>query len=67
LVTDAHSVLARSRNHFSQLLNVRQTEVDQADSLVPEPCVFNFGMTIENLKRYKSPGIDQILIRYKIT
>jgi hypothetical protein len=27
---------------------------------VPEPSVFDFEKTIEKLKRYKSPGIDQI-------
>jgi len=27
---------------------------------VPEPSVFDFEQTIEKLKRYKSPGIDQI-------
>jgi hypothetical protein len=42
LVTDSHSILARWRNHFSQLLNVhgvndvRQTEIQTAESLVPE-------------------------------
>jgi hypothetical protein len=54
LVTDCHSILTRWRNYFSQLLkvhgnsNVRQTEIHTAEPLVPE------------LKRYKSPGIDQI-------
>jgi hypothetical protein len=28
---------------------------------VPEPSVFEVTMAIEKLKRYKSPGIDQIL------
>jgi hypothetical protein len=43
LVADSHNILARWRNHFSQLLNihrvndVRQTEVHTAESLVPEP------------------------------
>jgi hypothetical protein len=27
---------------------------------VPEPCAFEFEMATENLKRHKSPGIDQI-------
>jgi hypothetical protein len=41
LVADSHSILARWRNHFSQLLtihgvnDVRQTEVHMAKSLVP--------------------------------
>jgi hypothetical protein len=66
LVADSHSILARWRNHFSQLLNmhgvsdVRQTEVHVAKPLVPEPSAFEFEMAIEKLKRHKSPGIDQI-------
>jgi hypothetical protein len=58
--------LARWRNHFSQLLNIqgvndgRQTEVNTAEPLVPEPSAFEVEMAIEKLKRHKSPGIDQI-------
>jgi len=43
LVTDCHSILARWRNDFSQLLNVPgfndvgQTEICTAEPLVPEP------------------------------
>jgi len=43
LVKDSHSILARRRNHFSQLLNVhevndvRQTEIHTGEPLVPEP------------------------------
>jgi hypothetical protein len=40
--------------------NVRQTEIHTAEPLVPEPSVFEVEMAIEKLKRYKSPGIDQI-------
>jgi hypothetical protein len=66
LLADSHSILARRRNHFSQLLNVhgvndvRQTEVHKAEPLVPESSVFEVKMAIEKLKRHKSPGIDQI-------
>jgi hypothetical protein len=66
LVADSHSILARWRNHFSQLLNVhwvndvRQTEVHTAEPLVPEPSAFEVEMAIEKLKRHKSTGIDQI-------
>jgi hypothetical protein len=58
--------LARWRNYFSQLLNVhgdndvRQTEIHTVEPLLPEPSVFEVEMAIEKLKRYKSPGIDQI-------
>jgi hypothetical protein len=43
LVADCHSILARWRNHFFQLLNVhgvndvRQTVIHTAKPLVPEP------------------------------
>jgi hypothetical protein len=52
---DAHpnSILARWRNHFSQLLNVhgvkdvRQTKIYAAEPLVPEPSIFEIYMAIE--------------------
>jgi hypothetical protein len=66
LVADSHSILARWRNHFFQLLNVhrvndvRQTEIHTAEPLVPELSDSEVEMAIEKLKRHKSPGIDQI-------
>ena len=66
MVTDFHSILARWRNHFSQLLNicgvndVGQTEIHTAEPLLPEPSVFEFELYIEKLKSHKSPGIDEI-------
>jgi hypothetical protein len=65
-VADSHSILARWRNHVSQLLNihgvndVRQAKVHMAEPLVPEPGAFEVEKSIEKLKRHKSPGIDQI-------
>jgi hypothetical protein len=67
LFADSHSILARWRNHFFQLLNihgvndVRQAEIHTAEPLVPEPSESEIDMAIEKLKRHKSPGIDQIL------
>jgi hypothetical protein len=66
LVADSHSILARWRNHFSQLLNVhgvndvRQIEVHTAETLVPEPSAFEVEMAIGKLRSHKSPGVDQI-------
>jgi hypothetical protein len=40
--------------------DVRQTEVHTAEPLVPEHSAFEVEMAIEELKRHKSPGIDQI-------
>ena len=67
LVTYSHSILARWRNHFSQLWNVhgandvRQTEIHTAESPVHEPIAFESEMDIEKLTRYMPPGTDQIL------
>jgi len=67
LVTDFHSILARWRNHFSQLLNicgvndVGQTEIHTAEPLLPEPSACEFELDIEKLKSQKSPGIDRVL------
>jgi hypothetical protein len=52
---------------FSQLLNVhnvsdvRQIEVHTAEPLVPGPSRLEVEIAIANLKKYKSPGSDQIL------
>ena len=62
----SHSILARRRNYFSELLNVnglndvRQTEIHTAKPLVPEPRAFDVEMAIGKLKGHKSPGNDQI-------
>ena len=66
MITGAHSILARWRNHFSQLLNVhgfngiRQTEKRTEEPLVAEPCAFEVEIANEKSKRLKPPGIDQI-------
>jgi len=57
LVTDSHRILARWRNHFSQLLDVRrvndvrQTEILTAEPLVPEPSACEVELPIEKPKR----------------
>ena len=66
MVADSHSILARWRNHFSQLLNVhgfndvRQTDIQTTAPLVPEPSAFEVELAIEKLRSHKSPVIDQI-------
>ena len=53
VVTDSRSILARWRDHFSQLLNmrgfndVRQAELHTAEPLVPEPSAFEVKLAIE--------------------
>ena len=59
MVTDSHSILARWRIDFSQLLNVhgvkgvRHTEIHTAESLVTEPSAFEFKLAIEKLRSHK--------------
>ena len=65
-MADSHIIMARWRNCFSQLLNIhevndiRQAEIHIVEPLVHEPSVFEVELAVENLKNYKSPGIDQI-------
>jgi hypothetical protein len=40
--------------------DVRQNKVQKAEPLVPKPSASEIEMTIEKLKRHKSPGTDQI-------
>jgi len=66
LAAESHSILARWKNHFSQLLNkpgvndVRQTEIQTAEPLLPELNAFGVQLAIGKLKSHKSPGIDNI-------
>ena len=66
LITDSHSILARWRNHFSQLFNVhdvsnvRQAEIHTAEPLVSEPSAFEVEMAFGKLQGHQSPGTDQI-------
>jgi hypothetical protein len=62
LVAESRSILAKWRNHFSQLLNilvhgvndVRQTEIHTAEPHVPEPSAFEVQLAIEKLKSQNS-------------
>ncbi|PNF41580.1 hypothetical protein B7P43_G12088 [Cryptotermes secundus] len=69
LLADSHNILNRQRKYFSQLLNVhrvsdvRQTEIDTAEPLVPDPSPLEVESAITKLKRYISPGSDQILAK----
>ena len=59
LVAGCHSISARCRNHFSQLLNVNEVNdvrnTNSRTNSAPE-----YELAIEKLKRHKSPGTDQI-------
>jgi hypothetical protein len=66
LLADFHNTLMRWKNYFCQLLNmhsvndVRQREMRTTEPLVSEPSSFEVELATEKLKRYKSPGTDQI-------
>jgi len=59
LVADPHSVMARWRNYFSQLLNVhedndvRQAEIHAIEPLVPEPSAFEVELATGKLKNHQ--------------
>jgi len=65
MATDSHSILARWRNHFSQLLNVcglndnRQVDIHTEEPLVPVPSDIEVEMAIEKLKTHN----HQLLIK----
>jgi hypothetical protein len=67
ILADSDNNLNRWKNYFSQLLNVhnvsdvRQIEVHMAEPLVPGPSCLEVEIAIAKLKKYKSPGSDQIL------
>ncbi|KAJ4438181.1 hypothetical protein ANN_14120, partial [Periplaneta americana] len=68
LLADSPSILNRWKNYFALLLNVHrpsrndqdEIEIQTAEPFIPEPTLSEVEIAIENLKKYKSPGIDQI-------
>jgi hypothetical protein len=66
LLAGSHNILNRWKNYYSQLLNVyrasdvRGIEIHTEEPLVPDPSLFESEIAIAELKRYKSPGSDQI-------
>jgi hypothetical protein len=66
LRADPHKILNRWKNYFCELLKVhgadgvRQTEMHTAKPFVPQPSASEVEFAIWKLKRYKSPGVDQI-------
>jgi hypothetical protein len=66
LLAYSHNILNRWKNYFSQLLNVSNvSDVRQIEAHMPEPLVLGpsrleVEIDIPKLKKYKSPGSDQI-------
>jgi hypothetical protein len=66
ILTDPHKIVNTWKNYFCQLQNVQgasgftETEIQSAESFVPEPSAGEFEVAIGNLERYMSPGVGQI-------
>jgi hypothetical protein len=66
LLADSLNILSRQKNYFSQLLNmhnvsdVGQIEVHTAEPLLPGPSCLEVEPAITRLRKYKSPGSDEI-------
>jgi hypothetical protein len=66
LFANSHNILNRWKNYFSQLFNVhdisdvRQIEIHTAEVLVPGPSRLEVEIAIAELKKYKSPGSEEI-------
>jgi hypothetical protein len=64
----SHSILNRWKNYYCQLWNahgvnnITETEIYTAEPLVPELSSSEVEIAIENLRRYKSPDIYQIVV-----
>jgi hypothetical protein len=62
LVADSHNILNRSKNCFSQLLNVHNVSdvIHTSEPLVPGPSSLEVEIAIAKFKKYKSPGSHEI-------
>jgi hypothetical protein len=63
LLADPQSVLNRWNNQVLKargIHDVRQMDIHTTEPLVPEPSLVEVEIAIGKLKRYKSPGTDQI-------
>ena len=59
LLSDSNYILNRSKNYFNQL-DVREIQTQTAKPLIRESTLLEVEITIEKLKKYRSPGIDHI-------
>jgi hypothetical protein len=65
---DSNTIVNKWKSYFSQLLNVhnisdvRQIEILTAEPLVPGPSHLEVDIVTANMKKYKSPESDQILV-----
>ena len=68
MIAVSYRILTRWRKHFCQVLHVnrfievRQTEIQTSEPLLPVPSAFEVETATEKLKRHVSPAIDQISV-----
>jgi hypothetical protein len=68
LLADSHNIMNRWNKYFSQLLNihrvrdVRQTGIQTAEPLVPDPSPLEVETAIAKLKKYNTDQIPEKLI-----
>jgi hypothetical protein len=66
LVADFHNILNRWKKYFCHLLNkhgasdITQTEIHASEPLTHYPSPLEVEISINRMKRHKSPDIDQI-------
>jgi hypothetical protein len=66
LIADPQNILNWWKKFFNHVLNVhgvhnvRQMDIHTAEPLVPEPSLIEVEIAFGKLKRYKSPGTDNI-------
>jgi hypothetical protein len=64
LLADSHNILNRWKKYFSQnvhnVRDVRQIEVHMAEPLEPGPSRLEVEIAIAKLRKYNSPGSDEI-------
>jgi hypothetical protein len=66
LLAESHNILNRWKKYFTPLLNVHnvinvmQIEVHTTEPLVSDPSRLEVEIAIANLKKYNTPGSDQI-------
>jgi hypothetical protein len=66
MLADTHYILNRWKNYFTQLLQcivsgmLRQIEIHTAEPLVPGSSHLEVEIATGKLKKYKTPGTDQI-------
>ena len=66
IMAEAANMLSRSEQFYSNLLNVNQStnhegsEIYTVEPDIPKPSLVEVELTVEKLKKHKTPGVDHI-------